>query len=766
MSNKIFVSRITLTYNDKFIESKYKEDRYVFLRKYNIILSVILTSLSILITGLMLKEFPTLSQTLSNSVAFIYCFISLSSCIVLTMLSLCIKNIRCQEWLSYLNYTMVIIVFNNYKFYINFVLYADISIYVLIFFTEMMFRLAWFVFGCIDFIPGVYLQLITIALNFALYSLLLPLNLFFRFSIHNCILIFTSILSYFYIKELKKCFFYNLSLKLKNSWYKSIIDNMNSGFININEKGIKYYNKSLLGFLKNTTNSADNKTEEDSYCSQLSHNIDINELFSNINSDNGLIDSFEQAKEFLKDRYNGLEEERFYFIGTKDVEITSSSLINLEVFGRCNSTDHSLIDRYEFIFNDITRIKLKAQEHAELKYKTLFLSKIAHEFKNPLLYICELVDQLYENMAFNVTLGVDNFTPDLLKQIKSLSSYLIILVKDMDFFSQKNSARNEKRIEIDKVNLLDILNFCKDVVIALIKKSHKELNIHFELLKDRNLPTHIITDEVKLKQVLINLLSNAVKYTITGSIDLKVSVDGDRLKFQVDDTGKGISDSLKDKLFTPFSNEFDKLNKVSSGLGLSIVKELLEMLGSRIEFTSTMSKGSSFWFAHKLGEDELINSFISDRTAIGIHFNEMPVTNKLNSLPRTKQYVIIVDDEAVIRQSTIRLLYKTFKELNYSAEIIEAADGIECLHHYYSLMKEGKRISFILSDETMIYLNGGSTASNLKKIYQGKNLVHVPFYILTAYENLCYDSDCINEVFTKPLKKCNIEQIIKYVRSV
>jgi signal transduction histidine kinase len=763
MSNKIFASRITLTYNDKFIESKYKEDRYVFLRKYNIILSVILTSLSIIITGLMIKDFTTLKQTLPNLAAFTYCFISLSSCMVLTILSICIKNIRCQEWLSYLNYIMVIIVFNNYKFYINFVIYADISIYVLIFFTEMMFRLAWFAFGCIDFIPGVYLQLITIALNFALYSLLLPLNLFFKFSIHNCILIFTSILSYFYIKELKRCFYYNLFLKLKNGWYKSIIDNMNSGFISINEKGIKYYNKPLMSFLKNTTSSTENKAEADDNCSELFNNIDINELFSDINSDNGLIDSFEQARAFLKDRYNGLEEERFYFIGTKDVEITSGNLINLEVFGRCYSTDHTLIDRYEFIFNDITRVKLKVQKHAELKYKTLFLSKIAHEFKNPLLCICELVDQLYENMEIT-TLKIDNFIPDLLKQIKSLSSYLIILVKDMDFFAQKkNSSKMENRIEIDKVNLSDILNFCKDVVNALIKKSHKELNVHFELLKDRNLPTHIITDEIKLKQILINLLSNAVKYTITGLIYLKVSVDGNRLKYQVDDTGKGISDSLKDKLFTPFSNEFNKLNKVSSGLGLSIVKELLEMLGSKIEFTSTLSKGSSFWFIHKLGDDELSNSFISDKTAIGIHFNEMPIINKFNSLPRPKQYVIIVDDEAVIRQSTIRLLYKTFKELNYNAEIIEADDGIECLHYYFTLMKEGKRISFILSDETMMYLNGSTTAGILKNISQSKNLTHIPFYILTAYQNLCYDSGCINDVFTKPLRKCSIEQIVKYV---
>jgi signal transduction histidine kinase/CheY-like chemotaxis protein len=761
----MFNSRITLTYKDKFIEGKYKEARYESLRQYNITLSIILTVLSIIITGLMIKEFPLLKQTLPNFAASIYCFTSAALTIIITILSIYTKNNRCQEWLAYLNYLMVLFVFTNYKFYSNFVLKADILIYVLIFFTEIMFRLAWFIFGCIDFLPGAYLQLITIVLNFSLYGIIVPLHLFFRFSIHNCILIFTSILSYLYIKEHKRCFYYNFSLKLKNGWYKSIIDNMNSGFISIKDKCIKYYNKPLLNFLKNAycSTSKTDLDSQDSNLSELSRDININELFSNIYSDNILVNSFEQLTDILKENFNETEEERFYFIGTKDVELTSSSYINLEIFGRCNSTNHNQIDSYEFIFNDITRTKHKAQENAELKYKTLFLSKIAHEFKNPLLCICELVEQLFENITHGIY--TDITIHDILLQIKSLSNYLIILIKDMDFFSQKSSERIEKRVEVDKINLSDVLNFCQDVVKALIKKSHKEPHVNFQLVKDQYLPTHISTDEIKLKQVLINLLSNAAKYTATGSIDLRVSIENQRLKFQVDDTGKGISDSLKDKLFTPFSNEFDKLNKVSSGLGLSIVKELLEMLGSKIEFTSIVSKGSSFWFTMQLEEYDK-RSFVSDETVVGIHYSELLIANRISftqtSLP--KNYVIVVDDEMVIRQSTIRLLYSVFKELNYNTSIIEASDGMECLYHYYSHVKEGKNVAFILSDETMMYMDGSSSAAIMKKVVKGRGLQCVPFYILTAYENLSYDFESVERVFTKPLRKQNIEQIINNIR--
>jgi signal transduction histidine kinase/CheY-like chemotaxis protein len=757
MNYKIFKSNITLTYNDKFFETKYKQHRYIHLRKYNIILSSILTVLSIIITILLIFEFPGLKLIFQYYAAAMYCYISCILTVIVTVLSIWLKNNRYQEWLIYINYLMILFLFTNYKFYAGYVLKADYMIYVLIFITEIMFRLAWFVYGCIDFLPGFYLQLITIILNFALYGIIVPRNFFYRFTIHHCILLFTSLLSYLYIREQKRSFYYNLKLETKIEWYKSIIDNMNSGFISINNnEEIQYTNMTLLNFLRNT---CDNESQPSSNNNDppSQENLDINKLFQNIQSDEVKINSFEDAEAVLKGKYNSLEEERFYFIGTKDIQPSPTSCINLEVFGRCTSSNHNQIDRYEFIFNDITRTV--EQKNAEFKYKTLYLSKIAHEFKNPLLCICELADQLYEKVTSQGS--TENVVSDLLKQIKSMSNYLIILIKDMDFFSQRSSEKIEKRAELDRINLQELLDFCLDIVHALIKKSHKEA-INFQFIKDKNLPTFITTDEIKLKQIIVNLLSNSIKYTLNGSIELKVTVEYNRLKFQVDDTGKGIPDDLKAKIFTPFSNEFDKLNKVSSGLGLSIVKELVELLGSKVEFTSTVSKGSSFWFTLQIDENELNTSSVSVVTVPGVHYNELAISSRMiTKASQPQYYVIVADDEAVIRQSSIRLLYKTFKEMSFNASIIEASDGLECLYYYYTYVKEGKSISFILSDETMMYLNGCDTASILDKISKGKNIVHVPFFILTAYENLASGVGVVDEVFTKPLRKTNVEQIIK-----
>jgi signal transduction histidine kinase/CheY-like chemotaxis protein len=765
----MFSSMVTLRLRDNYYETKFIEEKYSFRRKYNIILSLMLTSISISMSICILLQFTPFVLYFSNYYSAIICFITTILSLVITLLSVFITGDRFQEWMSYLNYIIIMFTFSFVKMYFVWALKIDMLLYALIYIIEMVFRLIWFVLGIIDFVPGVYLQVISIVINFILFSAFIPLSYYFRFTVYACILIFTSGLSYFFIREQKRSFYYNMSLKLKNEWYESIIDNMNSGFISIKDTEVQYCNKTLLSFVRKEDGGA--ALTDNNEASEIL-NLDINELFDHIIFENNQINAFKQAANILNSKHNEVGD-NFVFLGTKDVELSPSCLFNLEVFGRCYSSNHNAIDKYEFIFNDITRSKQIEQKNAEFKYKTLFLSKIAHEFKNPLLCISELVDQVNDNLT-KVTMEVikeEDNSSNILKKIKSLSNYLIILVKDMDYFSQKNTDKKiEKKIDVDKVNLSELIKFCTDIVQALMKKSHKENNINFHVIRENTLPVHITTDEIKLKQILINILSNAVKYTSHGFINLRLTLNDNNLGFQINDTGKGISDSQKENLFTPFSNQFDKLNKYSSGLGLSIVKELLEILGSRIEFDSTVSRGSSFWFTLQLNENDLNNSNITDKTIIGTHFNEQDIQIKLQNnnrlTPEAMYNVIVVDDETIIRQATMRLLYKSFKEKNISINILEASDGLECLYIYYNYIKNGKAVSFILSDETMVYMNGSNTAQVLGNISKSKNIEHSPFYILTAYENLVlgFGKNVIDDVFSKPLRKQYIDEIVKNIK--
>jgi signal transduction histidine kinase len=758
----IFESRLTLRLIDKVYEKAYQYHRYQKLRKYNIILSTILFTLTLILASGILVSLDKLWQTFTCRYTSIIEFTVTFLLGINLILSVVIKNPNIQSWITYINYIYILFVFSTFRFFFVYVLQVDMLIYTFLFTVEIFFRLAWFFLGIIDFVPGVYLHLITIIVNYGTFYVAIPMNLHFRFSVSASIFMFTCGITYFLIKEQKRSFYYYLSMKSKYDWFKNVIDNMNSGFMSIENKEIKYYNRVVLKLF--------NESGGDDSCS-IPSILSLDDIFKNIQCELHNIINFNDAIQVLAKNYT-LAGDNFFFIGTKYIETSPTTAISLEVYGRCYSSHHSVIDKYEFIFNDITRSKLIEEKNAEFKYKNLFLSKVAHEFKNPLLCICELVDQIIEE-----TNTTDLKITDILKQIKSMSNYLIILVKDLDFFSQKNTGII-KTIENDHVNLQDLLKFCKDIISGLIKKLHKDNYIKFEMIKDENLPRYIYSDEIKLKQVLVNLLSNSTKYTHSGSIKLKVTQQGDNVKFTIEDTGKGISEQQKEKVFIPFSNEFDKLNKVSSGLGLSIVKDLTDLLGSKIEFQSVLGKGSSFWFEIPI-IDQMNSSRVS-RTSImtikGIHYSERNVAQFMQldtentrlqtrtSVMNKELTIIVVDDEIITRQSTVRLLSKQLKEKSYDVTIVEASDGIECLYKYQLLYKEGKKIDFILSDETMDFINGSMSAEILRNMYFTKGLVPIPFFILSAYETLSYgDLMGINLSFSKPLKKQNIDEILKKI---
>jgi signal transduction histidine kinase len=100
-------------------------------------------------------------------------------------------------------------------------------------------------------------------------------------------------------------------------------------------------------------------------------------------------------------------------------------------------------------------------------------------------------------------------------------------------------------------NLPKIINFCQNITNTLIKKFQKESNLKL-LIEYNDVPERIYADEVRLKQILNNLLSNSVKYTNIGFVKLQIINNNDNVKLIIEDTGKGIRDSDKDKLFRPF----------------------------------------------------------------------------------------------------------------------------------------------------------------------------------------------------------------------
>jgi signal transduction histidine kinase len=250
------------------------------------------------------------------------------------------------------------------------------------------------------------------------------------------------------------------------------------------------------------------------------------------------------------------------------------------------------------LLNDVSRIKLKEKQNAEFKYKTLFLSKVAHEFKNPLICISELINQSYESLPKKMSEEID--ISKNLKQVKNLSNFLLILIKDLNYFSESLTGKLTV-FEKNETDLLDLVCFSKHITKTLLQKSNKLVSVDIVINFDPQVPDKIVTDEWRLKQILINLLSNSVKFTLFGKIVLDISMEEidnkSCIKFLVHDTGVGIKSENFESLFKPFQkDQYNKNNEMGSGLGLSICKEIASILGMGMNFQSKEGEGSTFWF--------------------------------------------------------------------------------------------------------------------------------------------------------------------------
>jgi hypothetical protein len=381
-------------------------------------------------------------------------------------------------------------------------------------------------------------------------------------------------------------------------------------------------------------------------------------------------------------------------------------------------------------------------------------------------------------------------TDHIVDEINAILDYLMIVVKDLNFFSNKESGT---LININKCdfNLKRVLLFIERVSINLLSRFNKLSGVKLEIKVEKDVPKIIHTDEDALKQILINLLTNSIKHTYEGFIKLNICKEDSMIKFQVTDSGIGIKEECKQKIF---NNNYNQI-------GLTIVHDLTLQLGYPIQFTSEDDKGTSFWFyintavcyptpglkskMSDISGADIVIDIVSNRSAeislISINSEktiELPnivlsypsqsqkkVVNIFNSHDKIsgnhKNVIIIVDDEKMTRNSNIRIFTEIAEANNIPLTIFEAEDGLECLYLIFMCMKFGLKISMILSDQTMNFLNGSSLLNIIRNCIDNSVINKIPFYILTAYEDestlVLLRNSSPNEIYSKPLKK-NIAQ--------
>ncbi|MFP4060718.1 MAG: ATP-binding protein [Bacteroidales bacterium] len=250
------------------------------------------------------------------------------------------------------------------------------------------------------------------------------------------------------------------------------------------------------------------------------------------------------------------------------------------------------------IVNDITERKIaqqelmKARDEAEkaAKAKDEFLSHMSHEIRTPLHSVIGITDLLIQKKP----------RKDQQKYLHALSfssRNLLNLINDILDFSKIESGNIT--LEENTFNLPETMHNIRQVY----ENRAKDNNTRLKLMMDENVPDYIITDQLKLSQVMNNLVSNAVKFTREGAITIKINLvtkenNRARLRFSVADTGIGIKKEKLNLIFDKFTQVHDVTihQQGGTGLGLTITKMLIELMGSKIEVYSTPDVGSVFSF--------------------------------------------------------------------------------------------------------------------------------------------------------------------------
>ncbi len=253
------------------------------------------------------------------------------------------------------------------------------------------------------------------------------------------------------------------------------------------------------------------------------------------------------------------------------------------------------------IYTDITPRKKMEQELIKSKQaaeaasmaKTQFLAMMGHEFRLPLTGIISTA-----NMLVETDISLDE-SRELGKIIEQSGSHLLSTINNILDYAKLDVRKYQ--LALEELNLKALI----EEICAMFDASAREKNISLEINYDESIPSLILSDTRILRHIINNLISNGIKYTEKGKVTITVTeckkrLNATQLKISVQDTGMGIPKSKLKYIFDRFyqvENTYTKkYSRNGTGLGLSIVKKLVSLLNSEIKVTSTLNKGSTFYF--------------------------------------------------------------------------------------------------------------------------------------------------------------------------
>jgi signal transduction histidine kinase/CheY-like chemotaxis protein/ligand-binding sensor domain-containing protein/HPt (histidine-containing phosphotransfer) domain-containing protein len=372
--------------------------------------------------------------------------------------------------------------------------------------------------------------------------------------------------------------------------------------------------------------------------------------------------------------------------------------------------------RHELVVNQLEREKAEALERAlhmeedANRTKSEFLANMSHEIRTPINAIIGMDTMI---MRESSEANIRNYARD----IHSAGKTLLSLINDILDFSKIESGKLE--LVPAEYNLSGLINGIVNMIApkAEAKKLELEVNV------DPDIPNGLYGDEVRIEQIIVNILNNAVKYTEKGKVSFNVGYsesEGGAILLQVSikDTGIGIKAEDLEKLFSPYERIEEQRNKKieGTGLGMSITKNLLEKMGSRLEVASTYGEGSTFSFG--------ISQLVINTDKIGDYrqrAEERDIThNDMEKYHAPDAKILIVDDVEMNLIVAKNLLKRIQIQID---TVMSGKEAVE--------MAKENQYDIIFLDSMMPEMNGEETMQAIKK--ECPVNAETPIIVLTAH---------------------------------
>lgn len=366
--------------------------------------------------------------------------------------------------------------------------------------------------------------------------------------------------------------------------------------------------------------------------------------------------------------------------------------------------------------------------------KNLFLANMSHEIRTPLNSILGFIDLLKDqNLAEHEKLRY-------MDVIERTGNSLATIINDILDISKVEAGKLQ--VLMGTVSISQVIY---DVETILRMRS-EEKGIYLKFNKKNEVPNAIITDGTRLKQVLLNIIGNAIKFTNSGGVTVTYQVINNNFYCWVTDTGMGISNENKAKLFQPFSQIDFSIRKNYSGTGLGLVlsKKIAELLGGDVVLVNSgLNMGSTFLITIRFGESY-------ERALLP---NTGGKVLEINKTPLNERKILVVEDSFDNQLLAQKFLSRA------GAHVDIANNGEEGV-----LAASQKHYDFVLMDMQMPVMDGYSATAELRRSGYSRPIIALTANAMKDDLNRCLEAGC-DHYITKPFKHVDLIQTLMLYRN-